>query len=277
MSDSQKRSNPPPEVINYYQQSDEDSRLQTGWFQLEFARTQELVLRHLPPAPAMVLDVGGGSGVYSGWLASLGYEVHLVDASTKLVDQARTRSAQQRYPIASIRLGDARQLGFADNSADAALLLGPLYHLTERADRMRSLGEAHRVLRPGGVLFAAAISRFASLFDSLSSGFFEKPEFAEVLQHDLEDGQHRNPTGDLTYFTTAFFHRPSELAKEVREASFRNEELVAIEGPGWLTRDFERLWRDEGQRARLLECIRKVEHAPEILGASPHLMAIANK
>jgi ubiquinone/menaquinone biosynthesis C-methylase UbiE len=234
-------------------------------------------LRHLPPAPAVVIDVGGGSGVYSCWLASLGYEVHLVDASPKLVEQARSRSAQQKHRIASIHLGDARRLKFADNSADAVLLLGPLYHLTERADRMKSLREVHRVLRPGGVLFAAAISRFASLFDSLSSGFFDKPEFAEILERDLADGQHRNPTGDLNYFTTAFFHRPSELAEEVNRAGFRNPELFPIEGPGWMARDFEGLWRDDVQRARLLECIRKVEREPEILGASAHLMAIANK
>jgi ubiquinone/menaquinone biosynthesis C-methylase UbiE len=277
MSNRDKPSSAPPEVTNYYQQSDEDSRLRTGFFQLEFARTQELILRHLPPAPAVVVDVGGGSGVYSGWLASLGYEVHLVDTSPKLVDQARSRSAQQDRRIASIRVGDARQLEFAENSADAALLLGPLYHLTQRADRMKSLHEVHRVLRPGGVIFAAAISRFASLFDSLSHGFFDKPEFAGILERDLADGQHRNPTDNLTYFTTSFFHRPSELQEEITEAGFRTEELVAIEGPGWMARDFECLWRDKVQRARLLECIRKVERAPEILGASSHLMAIAKK
>jgi ubiquinone/menaquinone biosynthesis C-methylase UbiE len=277
VTDPKKPPKPFPEVTNFYQQSDEDSRLRTGFFQLEFARTQELILRDLPPAPAVVVDVGGGSGVYSCWLASLGYKVHLVDASPKLVEQARSRSAQQKHAIASIHLGDARHLEFADNSADAALLLGPLYHLTEPAERLKSLREAHRVLRPGGILFAAAISRFASLFDSLSGGFFDKPEFAAILERDLAEGQHRNPTEDLNYFTTAFFHRPSELAEEVNQAGFRNPKLFPIEGPGWVARDFEGLWRNDAQRARLLECIRKVEREPEILGASAHLMAIANK
>lgn len=265
------------EITDYYQQTDEDSRLRTGSCQLEFARTQELILRHVKPAPAVVVDVGGGSGVYSCWLASLGYEVHLVDASPKLVEQARSRSLEQKHHLASVRLGDARRLEFADNCADAALLLGPMYHLAERADRLQSLREALRVLRPGGIIFAAAISRFASLFDSLSSGFFGMPEFEEILAGDLANGQHRNPTADLTYFTTAFFHRPSELAEEVREAGFHHEEVFAIEGPGWMARNFESLWRDKVQRSRLLDCVRKVERAPEILGASSHLMAIANK
>ncbi|HYA63997.1 MAG TPA: class I SAM-dependent methyltransferase [Candidatus Sulfotelmatobacter sp.] len=273
----QKPSIRPSEIIAYYQQFDEDSRLQTGAFQLEFARTKELVLRYLPPPPAVIADVGGGSGVYSCWLASLGYEVHLVDASPKLVEQARGRSERQEPPIASIQVGDARKLDFADNFADAILLLGPLYHLTERADRIQSLREAHRVLRPDGVLCAAAISRFASLFDSLSSGFFAKPEFAGILERDLAEGQHRNPTGDLAYFTNAFFHRPAELREEIQEAKFGNVKLCPVEGPGWIARDFENLWRDEVQRARLLECVRKVESEPEILGASAHLMAIANR
>jgi len=276
MSD-QRSSRPPSEVTSYYQQFDEDSRLQTGFFQLEFARTKELVLRHLPHAPVMIADVGGGSGVYSCWLASLGYEVHLVDASPKLIEQARARSEKQKHPIASIHVGDARKLEFGDNFADAILLFGPLYHLTERGDRMQSLREANRVLRTGGLLFAAAISRFASLFDSLANGFFNKPEFAEILKRDLAEGQHRNPTGDLNYFTTAFFHRPAELREEIGEAGFRDVRLFPIEGPGWLARDFEKLWRDEVQRARLLESVRKIEGEPEILGASAHLMAIAKK
>ena len=65
-------SNSLSEMMHHYQQVDEDSRLTAGWFQLEFVRTQELILRSIKPAPARVLDVGGGSGVYAAWLASLG-------------------------------------------------------------------------------------------------------------------------------------------------------------------------------------------------------------
>jgi ubiquinone/menaquinone biosynthesis C-methylase UbiE len=274
---SDRKFDPLPDVLEHYQQVEEDSRLRSGWFRLEFARTQELIKRHLQPAPAVVLDVGGGSGVYSHWLAGLGYEVHLIDPVPKHIEQARTRSAQQPRHIATMRIGDARHLEQADGSVDAVLLLGPLYHLTDRNDRIVSLREAHRVLRLAGVLFAAGISRFASLFDSLHSGFFDKPEFAAILQRDLAEGQHRNPTENPTYFTTAFFHRPAELAEEITEAGFLNPEVFSIEGPGWMAQDFERLWADETQRTRLLDCIRKVEREPEILGASSHLLAIAHK
>jgi ubiquinone/menaquinone biosynthesis C-methylase UbiE len=265
------------DVLGHYEQVDEDSRLQQGWGPLELARTQELILRALKPAPATLLDVGGGSGIYSAWLASLGYEVRLIDAVSKHLDQALSRSLRQEKPITGMRLGDARRLEEPTSSVDAVLLLGPLYHLTERTDRIKSLEEAFRVLYPGGLVFAVAISHFASLFDSLRNGFFEDPLFAPILERDLADGQHRNDTGNPQYFTTAFFHRPGELSRELIAAGFRVEEVVAIEGPGWMARDFDDLWTDRSLRERLLQSIRKVEHEPSILGASPHILAVGRK
>jgi len=272
-----KDSPPSQDIIQHYQQADEDSRLQTGWFHLEFERTKELILRHLAPAPAVLLDVGGGSGPYAAWLASLGYEAHLIDPVRKHVDQALNRSTRQQRPIASMRLGDARKLEQSDSSVDAVLLLGPLYHLTERADRGACLKETFRVLRRGGVVFAAAISRYASLLDSLAHGFFDLPDFAPILEHDLRDGQHRNTTGKPEYFTTAYFHRPDELVSELSAAGFTLQEVAGIEGPGWLARDFDRLWAKPDERERLLQCARKVEHEPALLGASSHIMAIGKK
>jgi len=265
-------------ILRYYTDADEAARLRTSWFQLEHERTRELIQRHLPPPPARIIDVGGGAGAYACWLASLGYEVHLVDAVPKHIEQARAASSQQSdHPLASAELGDARQLRNADNSVDAVLLLGPLYHLVEKEDRIACLREARRVLRPGGLLWGAGISRFGSLLDSLSSGFFGHPEFAPMLERDLEDGQHRNPTTNSIYFTDAFFHKPGELSREFLAAGFQVLEIAAIEGPGWLARDFDRLWNDPVQRERLLTIIRKVEREPSILGASSHIMAIGRK
>jgi len=265
-------------VLQYYSDSDEAARLRTNWFQLEYERTRELIQRHLPPPPAGVIDVGGASGIYACWLASLGYEVHLIDPVPKHVEQARAASSQQPdHLLASAELGDARLLPHAENSVDALLLLGPLYHLVEKEDRIACLREARRVLRPGGLIWGAGISRFASLLDSLSSGFFADPEFAPILERDLADGQHRNPTTNSIYFTDAYFHKPGELSREFLAAGFQVLEIAAIEGPGWLARDFDRLWKNPVQRERLLTAIRKVEREPSILGASSHIMAIGRK
>jgi SAM-dependent methyltransferase len=229
-------------------------------------------LAHLAKPPGTVLDVGGAAGVYSAWLGSLGYETHLVDPVPRHVDQARANRA-----IASAAAGDARRLDWSDDSFDYVLMLGPLYHLTERPGRLTALREARRVLRRGGVLFAAAISRFASLLDSLVRGFIDDPRFVPVLERDLKDGQHRNPTGDPNFFTTAFFHRPEELKEEVNEAGFLVIELAVIEGVAWLARDFEARWSDPVRRDQLLALCRAVEREPALLGLSPHLLIAARK
>src|SRR5712671_8163859 len=97
---------PPPEVQAYYARFPEESRLGFGSSRLEFERTKEILLRVLPPPPARVVDVGGAAGVYSLWLAELGYDVHLVDATPRLVDEARQRNQQRSMRIASLTVAD---------------------------------------------------------------------------------------------------------------------------------------------------------------------------
>ena len=272
------RPRPADEILGYYALGLEQGRLEQDYFPLERARTQELVLRQLAPAPGVVLDVGGAAGAYSFWLADLGYEVHLVDPVALHVEQATAASiARASGRLASARAADARSLPFADASADAVLLLGPLYHLTEREDRLRALGEALRVLRPGGLVFAAAISRFASFVDGLRGPLFEDPAFAGVVARDLRDGQHRNETGNARYFTTAFFHHPAELAEEIAVSGLLLVDLFAVEGPAATMPDFGRRWADPEARERLLAFLRPLETEPTLLGASPHLLAVARR
>ena len=136
------------EILSFYRQTRESKRLTNDVRgQIEFARTQEIIRRYLPVPPAVVLDIGGGAGPYACWLAKAGYEVHLVDPVDLHIEQAKEASDRQpEIPIASISLGDARALRFASMSADAVLLLGPLYHLIDESDRLLALREAHRVL-----------------------------------------------------------------------------------------------------------------------------------
>src|SRR5437588_10135986 len=126
----------PPEFFGHYASGYEAQRLQSGSSQIEFARTQELVMRYVPSPPVVIFDVGGGPGVYACWLAKQGYEVHLVDANPLHVELARQASqGQPDAPLAEIVIGDARSLKRRGTSVDVVLLLGPLYHLTERSDR----------------------------------------------------------------------------------------------------------------------------------------------
>jgi SAM-dependent methyltransferase len=269
---------PPDEVLGYYARGGERERLDEAYFPLERARTQELVRRHLPAPPGVVLDVGGAAGAYAFWLAESGYEVHLVDPVPLHVRQAEEASrSRTEGGLASARVGDARRLDFADAAADAVLLLGPLYHLTDRDDRLGALAEARRVLKAGGLVFAAGISRFASLLDGLRGPVFDHDAFARIVERDLTDGQHRNETGVPDFFTTSFFHRPPELEAELGEAGFALAGLFAVEGPGAQVPEFRRRWEDPASRARLLDLVRRVEREPALLGASPHLLAVGRR
>lgn len=268
----------PHEVTRYYEEGLEAQRLSGALGELELLRTMEIISRYLPDPPVKILDVGGGPGVYACWLARDGHEVHLIDPVPLHVEQARQASeGQPEYPITSISLGDARKLNQPDDSIDVVLIFGPLYHLTDRNDRLQTLREACRVLRKSGLIFAVGISRFASALDGLVRGLLGDPEFMRIVRRDLANGQHRNPTNKLSYFTTAFFHHPEELAAEVAEAGFQLEEILPIEGPAALLQDLDERWDDKDQRIQILNALRWLEDEPSILGITGHLMAIARK
>lgn len=257
-----------PDVLAYYERGEEAARLQGGLPSgpLEFARTQELIMRCLPPPPLNIVDVGGGPGAHAAWLSELGHRVHLVDPVPLHVEQAGAA-----HPDVSGEIGDARALSQADDSVDVVLLLGPLYHLINSLDRRRALSEAARVLRPGGQLFAAAISRFAALLDLLVRvDRLHEPEVLRIVEEAVATGVFRGARTGL--FTTAYFHRPSELVAEVHEAGFIDGEVFNVEGPGFLVTDFESRWRDPARRDAMLVAARWVEQEPEMIAAAGHLL-----
>ncbi|MBL8127233.1 MAG: class I SAM-dependent methyltransferase, partial [Chloroflexia bacterium] len=200
----------------------------------------------------------------------------LVDPVPLHVEQAAaTAAAQPDHPFTAA-VGDGRQLAEPDTSFDALLLFGPLYHLTERGDRLASLDEARRVLRPGGVALIQTISRFGTLLDGVRQGYFGDPEAAQVIEETLRSGQNRNPGSDRfpRWFTTAYFHQPAELAAEIAESGLILEAIIGVEGPAGFVGNG---WDDPQQRPHLLRAAGLVEQEPSLLGLSPHLLAVARK
>ena len=163
----------------YYEQGKERDRLVGSKGALESERTKEILQRRMPPAPAVVADVGGGPGHYALWLAEHGTTVQHRDLMSLHVDQLEALG----IPSIQTAVGDARDLDLPDSSADAVLLLGPLYHLPEREDRLKTLREAHRIVRRGGPIFVAAISRWAPRLDGvLQERLYEdNPDFLSLL------------------------------------------------------------------------------------------------
>ena len=259
-----------PDIDAYYEEGVEAGRLFGGFPSgpLELVRTQEILDRYMPPGQLNILDVGGGPGVYAAWLAAGGHRVHVVEPVALHVAQA-----EASHPEVTAELGDARNLKQSDDSQDIVLLLGPLYHLIERSDRLAALREARRVLRVDGLVFAAAISRFASLFDLLVRlDRLHENDVYEVVERAVRTGVHLG--ADVGLFTTAYLHLPGELTEELTAAGFDDCELVQVEGPGFLIPDFEERWADPHRREAILRAARLVESQPDLLASSSHFMAI---
>ena len=247
MTDKLKRDESSKNVLNYYNSSfDESQRLANASGKLELLRTQDILMRYLPTPPADIADIGGGPGVYSSWLASLGYNLHLVDPVSSHIDHAiKISNGQFKSSI-----GDARQLELEDSSTDVVLLMGPLYHLMKEEERILAL---KRILRTKGMIFAVAISRFTSTLHGLQQGLVTDPEFEQIIENDLKDGRHHNITNKPEYFTDAYLHLPNELANEVSKAQFKVDQMIAIESIAWLLPNLQYYWGNTNRQQTLLK------------------------
>jgi SAM-dependent methyltransferase len=168
---------------------------------------------------------------------------------------------------------DARDLDLGDASVDAVLLLGPLYHLRERADRIHALTEARRVVRPGGPVFVAAVSRWVTrILDLRYRLYLDHPQLAELTSH-VERIGWLPPLTPTSW--TGYSHRPHQLRAELRDAGLAVADLVSVDGPAFLLTDLDARWDDPVGRAAILDAARAFERVPELLGMGPHLLATA--
>jgi ubiquinone/menaquinone biosynthesis C-methylase UbiE len=232
---------------------------------LEFVRTQEILRRHLPKPPAKVLDVGGATGIHSRWLATDGYDVTLIDPVSEQVQMASEIAGVKA------RVGDARSLEEADSSVDAVIMLGPLYHLLERSERLAAIGEALRVVRPGGLVAGAAVSRHAPGMDLASRGLLDE-KFTQVVGDIVETG--RGPMLPDNFMELAYLHSPEGLTEEMVAGGCVDVQTYGLEGPSWTAADVS---GDPEVEACALRLARQLELDPAIRSASAHLLAVGRK
>ncbi|MEL6305918.1 MAG: class I SAM-dependent methyltransferase [Bacteroidota bacterium] len=259
----------------FYTKISEESRLAKGTGAFEFERTKNLIQRYLPATPKNIIDVGGGTGKYAHWLANMGHHVHLVEPVAKHIKQANKRAQSIGNPF-FVHHGEAKNLPFSNQFADAIIAHGPLYHLQQQQDRLDAIKEAKRTLRPGGLLLAFAINRTSSTLVGLMQGLMHEKGFLEMCLNEIEDGIHLPPANIPGLFTKAFFHEPQQLEKELMAQDFHIEDIIAVEGMTWLDKDFFISLAVHDRKKTLLKFLQRTERNRYLLPFSPHFMVVAS-
>jgi S-adenosylmethionine-dependent methyltransferase len=215
-------------VKRYYdgQVDTEWTRLENSYRRFEWVSTLRLIEEYFP-ASGHVADIGGGPGRYAVELLRLGYRVTLVDLSDRAIAFAREKLTELELHAEEVRCGDARDLAdLATSGFDAALHLGPMYHIVKAEDRNVALRELHRILKPG----APAIVGFINPWGVLRSGLTEFPD----LYADYDTVKRLTDTyvqeGEQRAFTEAAFITPPQAVRELRDAGFAVVARAGVEG-----------------------------------------------
>jgi ubiquinone/menaquinone biosynthesis C-methylase UbiE len=264
-------------IKEFYSNEMEKDRLELELFKLEGIRTKEIINRFLSKSTMDIADIGGGAGFYAFWLQESGHNVSLVDLSPRNIELANERSLKTSIRLTKCQTGDATNLDIADEQFDLVLLLGPLYHLINKEERVKALSEAKRIVKPKGFVLSAVISRYASLFDGFKRDLIADDQFEKLLVDDLNTGVHLNETGNPEYFTTAYFHTPAEIKQEILESGLQLKNLVAVEGFGWIIDNFAKKAEDKNYMNKLNKMISMLETNEDLIAMSQHIIAVAQK
>lgn len=267
------------EVYEFYNNGAEISRLERGLGVVEFYRSKEIILQYLGKNMT-IYDIGGGVGMYSQWLAKQGHNVTLIELAPTAVEYAKEHMSAQNPYVAEV--GDVRKIEKPDESADMVLLMGPLYHLQNESQRLKALNEANRVLKKGGLLIAAGISKFSSTTWALSvygngCDFIDDDIYFNMLKTELSTGEHHRPKEYPFIIAGAYFHTIDGLRDEVSKCGFTPINSHAVEGCIWFAPKLDEKWQDENSRKRLLDILHQTEHEDTLMGMSPHFIVAAKK
>jgi ubiquinone/menaquinone biosynthesis C-methylase UbiE len=264
------------ELENFYNKASEETRLEEGMGIFEFERIKELIQHHITKPKLTIIDVGGGTGKYSEWLAKNKHEVHLIEPVEKHLKLARKRAQKLKNPF-TITKGIAQKLPYKNESADLIILHGPLYHIQKREERILAITEAKRVLKKGGVILGFAINATASTVVGLMNGMIHANSFFEMCKQEITTGIH-NPPKDFPFLLAdAFYHKPQELKAEFLESGLKFKNLFAVEGMIWLDNDYFANMLDKKKSKTLKNLQKLTENDEYLLPFSPHMMIVAKK
>ncbi|MHB8597255.1 MAG: class I SAM-dependent methyltransferase [Ktedonobacteraceae bacterium] len=238
---------------------------------VEYAITRRYLLRFIQEG-ATVADIGTGVGHYSELLARRGSKVHLVDVAPRLLGAAKERltNAGLEEQTLSVTHASATDLSFiADDSCDAVLMLGPFYHLSLPEERRQAAMEARRILRKGGLLFAAGINRMTMLSWIYKDGPEEILEEIGWLGPYAKTGNFLAPEAGVP----PFWHCTTIAEFRADFTAFQEIVFAGIES---FARGYEEnLLKLSPEQAKIwLDLIEETGRTPEGLGMTGHFLYI---
>lgn len=264
------------ELDNFYNKASEETRLEKGMGIFEFERIKDLIEKHISKPNSTIVDVGGGTGKYSEWLAKKNHTVHLVEPVLKHIKLAEKRAKKLKKPF-SVAIGEAKKLPFKDNTADLVILHGPLYHLQKKEDRIAAIAESKRILKKGGIILGFAINATASTVVGLMNGMIHTNSFFEMCKEELTTGIHNTPKDFPFLLADAYYHKPQELKAEFAAQNLNFINLFAVEGMIWLDNEYFANMLDK-KKSKTLKALQNLTQNDEyLLPFSPHMMIAAKK
>ena len=265
-------------IIQYYNQFDEWGRLDRE--PIEFQVNWHYIKKYLP-LTGDVLDNGAGPGKYSMQLAHEGYKVTLTDLTSKLVEIAKNKADELNleHNFSGFYEADARDLSLLkDEQFDASLMLGPLYHLQEEAERIQAVEELYRVTKKGGIVFVAFMPRIRHVLTSLMYPENWKPnnQMDSIDQFSLSGCFNHEDEGR---FTGAYYFNIDDIKPFMERHGFESLELIGSNIGALLSGDNWSYWREKGDSEfeKVIRLLTEKANDPNVLGISSHILYIGKK
>ncbi|MCF6138282.1 class I SAM-dependent methyltransferase [Pseudalkalibacillus berkeleyi] len=263
-------------VIEYYKQFDEWGRLDRQ--PIEFQVNLHYIKKYLPSSGA-ILDNGAGPGKYSMELARSSYEITLTDLTPKSVEDAKRKAKEFNLTekFDGFHVADARNLKVLSNQQfDAALMLGPLYHIQEERDRIQAVKELYRVTKNEGLVFVAFMPRVRHIFTSLQFPENWRPN------NSMDAINRFDQTGCFNHldegrFTGAYYFNIEDIQPFMESIGFKTIELIGSNVGASLSEREWNYWWQKGEQEKLLELLIEKARDPYLLGSSSHLLYIGKK
>jgi len=265
-------------VQDYYNNhaTQEWERFDNAECKIEFASTLYLIEKYFPKQ-GRVCDVGGGPGRYTIELAKRGYHVTLFDISEEEINLARTQLKQSKVNAQQLIVGDARNLSrLVSGPFDAALLMGPMYHIIGTKDRINILGQLKNILKPNGIAIVAYLNSWGLMRTGITdfpNWYKDIEKLHSMLQDKVFEGQ------ALKGFTECYWSTPEIALAEIKSAEFELISYAGAEGfTGGMHELIEKLYVENPDAyANVLEVAAETCELSQYRDTTDHLHFVVRK